>query len=48
MYVCMYVCMYVQQVAKAALGATSAFIVELGDEQEVMIMERVLTPMVCR
>lgn len=36
----------VPSVSKAALAATSAFIVEIGNEQEVMIMEKVLTPMV--
>jgi len=36
----------VPAVAKAALAATSSFIVELGNEQEVMVMEKVLGPMV--
>jgi len=36
----------VPAVAKAALVATSSFIVELGNEQEVMVMEKVLGPMV--
>lgn len=35
----------VSNVATAALSATSAFIIELGNEPEIMILQKVINPM---